>query len=153
MAHGAPDYWSLPISGLPVPSVYQTVATGVGVANIAGGGFADLAAYLVPPNQRLYIACGKITTNGPGIHSWQWVLDGLAGLIRYFDTETSFPLNPSAMNWIDAGRTLEIRINNLDTVAWNFHVEWFGFEVAVVPDIRIPAGFTGFGVAIAGAGV
>lgn len=153
MAHGNPDYWSQPISGLPVPSIDQLAAVGEGSANIAGGGSADLAAFVVPAGRRLYIAGGHVTSNGPGIHSYGWRLNALLGLLSHFDTATRFPFNPSAMRWYAALGTIDVRVFNLDTVAWDFHVEWYGFTVAIVPDIRIPTGFTGLGVAIAGAGV
>jgi len=152
MAHGNPDYWAQPITGLPVPSVYQTAARAEGFAIIAGGGNADLGSYTVPAGHRLYIASGKIVTNGPGINQWQWRKNGFLGMVRYFDTDTPLPLNPSGMLWYVAGDTIELRVTNLDTVAWNFYIEWYGFLVTIVPALAAPAA-TGLGIAIAGAGI
>ena len=151
MAHGGPDYWAQPITGLPSPSVFQVWTGGVGSAFIAGGGNANLAANAVPAGHRLYIASGIITTNGPGIHGYVFRLGGVAEVVpTFFDTIGYLPFNPSGMRSYDALDTVDIQVTNFDVVAHTFTVQWWGFYVIIVPGAPDPVGL---GLAIQGAGL
>lgn len=131
MARGHPDYYGRNVPSMGVYGGGQTNFLFAADANIAGGAFAVIAAYLVPAGLELHFMGGIMTCNFPGICRLEIFVDLATIANIYFDMEVQLPLHPAAAYVVTAGQTMSFIAYNLDDIAHHFAGGGAGFLLEV----------------------
>lgn len=152
MAHGHPDYWLYAAAQLPMPGIEQVPFILEGSVVLAGGAGGNILTHTPAAGFDVFLCGGTVTTDGPGINQYNFVLGVSIHHEIYYDTVSTLPFNPSSLFRIPSGVPFAISAHNGDTIAHTFNAFLVALRVTLVPDARLP-GLTGLGVTVQGAGV